>query len=36
MKQFRDATDQIWNVAINGGTIKRALDLLKIDLGDIT
>jgi len=34
MKQFTDAKDDTWNLVINGGTIKRALDLLKVDLGD--
>ena len=34
MIQFKDAKGDTWSVAVNGGTIKRALDLLKIDLGD--
>ncbi len=34
MKQFRDATGETWNVTVNGGTIKRAMDLLEVDLGD--
>lgn len=34
MKQFKDAQGDTWTIAINGGTIKRALDLLKVDLGD--
>ena len=34
MPQFRDAKGDVWNVVINGGTIKRALDLLKVDIGD--
>lgn len=34
MPQFKDAKGETWTVTINGGTIKRALDLLKVDLGD--
>ncbi len=34
MPQFRDAKGDVWNVVVNGGTIKRALDLLKVDIGD--
>ena len=34
MKQFTDAKGDKWTVVVNGGTIKRALDLLKVDLGD--
>lgn len=34
MKQFKDSQGQTWTVAVNGGTIKRALDLLGVDLGE--
>lgn len=34
MRQFKDAKGETWTVTVNGGTIKRALDLLKVDLGD--
>ncbi|NQU26446.1 MAG: class I SAM-dependent methyltransferase [Candidatus Nealsonbacteria bacterium] len=34
MKQFKDAKGDTWSVIVNGGTIKRAMDLLNIDLGD--
>lgn len=34
MPQFKDAKGEAWTVVVNGGTIKRALELLKIDLGD--
>jgi hypothetical protein len=34
MPQFKDAKGDAWSVIVNGGTIKRALDLLKVDLGD--
>lgn len=34
MKQFKDAKGETWSVTVNGGTIKRALDVLKVDLGD--
>jgi len=34
MPQFKDAKGDVWNIVVNGGTIKRALDLLKVDLGD--
>lgn len=34
MREFKDATGQQWSVVINGATIKRAQDLLRIDLGD--
>jgi len=34
MRQFQDAKGDTWTIAVNGGTIKRALDLLKVDLGD--
>jgi hypothetical protein len=34
MKQFKDAKGDTWSIAVNGGTIKRAVDLLKVDLGD--
>jgi len=34
MPQFKDAKGEAWSVVVNGGTIKRALDLLKVDLGD--
>ena len=34
MPQFKDAKGDAWTVVVNGGTIKRALDLLKVDLGD--
>ena len=34
MVQFRDAKGDVWNVVVNGGTVKRALDLLKVDIGD--
>lgn len=34
MPQFRDAKGEVWNVVVNGGTVKRALDLLKVDVGD--
>jgi len=34
MPQFKDAKGDVWNIVVNGGTIKRALDLLKVDVGD--
>lgn len=34
MPQFRDAKGDVWSVVVNGGTVKRALDLLKVDVGD--
>ena len=34
MPQFKDAKGDTWNVVVNGGTIKRAIDLLKVDIGD--
>lgn len=34
MRQFKDAKRETWTVVVNGGTIKRALDLLKVDLGN--
>jgi hypothetical protein len=34
MPQFKDAKGEAWTVVVNGGTIKRALDRLKVDLGD--
>jgi len=34
MPQFTDAKGDTWPVVVNGGTIKRAVDLLKVDLGD--
>lgn len=34
MKQFKDSKGETWSVSVNGGTIKRAMDLLKVDLGD--
>ena len=34
MPQFKDARGETWTVTVNGGTIKRALDLLKVDLGN--
>ena len=34
MKQFTDSKGDTWTVAVNGGTVKRAMDLLKVDLGD--
>lgn len=34
MKQFKDAKGETWSITINGGTIKRAMDLLKVDLGE--
>ena len=33
MKQFTDTTGETWSVEITAGTIKRVLDLLKVDLG---
>lgn len=33
MNQFKDSKGDTWSVTVNGGTIKRARDLLKIDLG---
>jgi len=33
MAEFKDAKGDRWQVAVTGGTIKRALDLLKVDLG---
>ena len=34
MPHFKDAKGDTWPVVVNGGTIKRALDLLKVDLGN--
>lgn len=34
MPQFKDAKGDTWTVVVNGGTIKRAVDLLGVDLGD--
>jgi len=36
MSRFKDAQGDEWNVVVNGATIKRALDLLKLDLGRLT
>jgi len=34
MKQFKDSRGETWSVTINGASVKRAMDLLKVDLGD--
>lgn len=36
MHEFKDKTGRAWPVAVNGYTIKRVLDLLKVDLGDLS
>jgi len=34
VKQFKESKGDTWTITVNGGTVKRALDLLKVDLGD--
>ena len=36
MHEFKDKTGRAWPIAVNGYTIKRVLDLLKVDLGDLS
>ena len=33
MAEFKDAKGDVWRVAITGATVKRARDLLKLDIG---
>lgn len=36
MYEFKDKSGRAWPVVVNGYTIKRVLDLLKVDLGDLS